>query len=177
MELHTPRLVLEPLEPRHASVLFEELQSPLLYEFTEDEPPRSVEALRDRYTALARRRSPDGAETWLNWVVRALPEKRYAGYVQATIAEGGSAFIAYVFFTGFRGKGYAREAAQRMLDHLGASYNCHEFRASVDERNHRSIALLEYSGFVRVAVRKTPTPIKGVSSDEFEYCKTLPVRT
>lgn len=151
-------------------------RAPFLYEFTEDEPPRSVEALRDRYTALARRRSPDGAEIWLNWVVRALPEKRYAGYVQATIAEGGSAFIAYVFFADFWGKGYARDAVQSMIEYLAASHNCHEFRASVDERNHRSIALLEYSGFVRIAVRKTPTPIRGVSSNEIEYRKTLPVR-
>ena len=175
MELHTARLVLEPLEPRHASVLFEELQNPILYEFTDDEPPRNIEMLRDRYTALARRRSPDRAETWLNWVVWSVPEERYVGYVQATIAEGGSASIAYVFFADFWGKGYAREAVQSMLDHLVASQNAHEFRASVDQRNRRSIALLEHLGFVRVAVHKTPAPIKGVSSDEFEYRKTLSV--
>ena len=173
MELHTPRLVLEPLEPRHASVLFEELQSPLLYEFTEDKPPQNVEVLRDRYTVLARRRSPDGTETWLNWVVWSLPEKCYVGYVQATIAEGGSASIAYVFFADFWGRGYAREAVQSMLNHLFASRNCHEFRASVDQRNRRSIALLEHLGFVRVAVRKSPT-IKGELCDEFEYRK-IPV--
>jgi hypothetical protein len=68
------RLVLEPLEARHAAALFEGLQCPRLYEFTEDEPPQNLDVLRARYVMLSQRRSPDGAEIWLNWVVRLLPE-------------------------------------------------------------------------------------------------------
>ena len=63
MDLLTPRLRLEPIEPHHADALFEGLQSERLYEFIADSPPVSLDALRQRYARLALRRSPDGWST------------------------------------------------------------------------------------------------------------------
>src|SRR5687768_15804343 len=65
-QLHTARLRMEPLEPRHAEPLFHGLRDDRLYELTDDDAPVSVEALRARYEILARRRSPDGRQAWLN---------------------------------------------------------------------------------------------------------------
>ena len=171
MEIYTPRLRLEPLEERHAELLFDGLQSPHLYQFTSDAPPRNIHGLRARYRKLAHRHSPDGSELWLNWAVWSLAEKRYVGYVQATIAKDRDANVAYVFFPDAWGKGYGREAVKRMLDHLSEKYGHPEFSAYVDVRNHRSISLLQDLGFSRVGIRKDAELIKGVSTDEAEYRK------
>ena len=62
---------LEPLVAAHAAQMFEVLSDPAIYEF-ENEPPRSPELLAQRYERLESRRSTDGAEQWLNWVIRLL---------------------------------------------------------------------------------------------------------
>ena len=168
-KLRTPRLRLEPLEPRHAAVLFQGLQGEPLYDFIADTPPKSVEALSERYARLASRRSPDGRERWLNWAIFCREIDRYIGYVQATVAPRGAALIAYVLFEEHWGQGYAGEAVARMVEHLVAAYHVSELCASVDVRNQRSIALLERLGFERVAVRKDAEIIRGAPSDEAEY--------
>lgn len=169
MELLTTRLRLEPLERRHASLLFEGLQSESLYEYIAAPPPASVEALRERYTRLELRRSPDGAERWLNWALFCAPEQRYIGFVQATVREGGVATIAYVLFADAWGAGYASEAVTRMMEHLIADEGALELRATVDVRNRRSIALLERLGFELVGVRKDAERIRDQLTDEAEY--------
>ena len=89
----TPRLCLEPQIAAHADEMFAVLSDPAIYEF-ENAPPASVEWLRQRFTRLETRRSADGSEHWLNWVVR-LPSSGLVGYVQATVSAGGNAAIAY----------------------------------------------------------------------------------
>jgi [ribosomal protein S5]-alanine N-acetyltransferase len=76
-------LRLEPQVAAHAEAMFVVLRDPAIYEF-ENEPPWSVDEVRERFTELESRRSPNGQEQWLNWVVR-LPSGELAGYVQATI--------------------------------------------------------------------------------------------
>src|SRR5213592_2725081 len=58
-----------------------------IYEY-ENEPPPSLEWLRARFTKLESRRSPNGREQWLNWVIR-LPTSELIGYVQATLHPDG----------------------------------------------------------------------------------------
>jgi [ribosomal protein S5]-alanine N-acetyltransferase len=157
MELHTTRLRLEPLRVDHAEMLFDQLQHQQLYEFIPDVPPESVAVLRERYAKLAARSSSDGQEIWLNWIVWSVPEKRYVGYVQATVVCDGSVVIAYVFFVDAWGKGYAREAVARMIDYLVQTYHDPLLQAYVDLRNHRSITLLEDLGFIRLAVNNSET--------------------
>src|ERR1700730_6301834 len=147
MELLTDRLRLEPLEARHADLLFECLQSASIYDFIPDKPPKSVEALRERYERLATRRSPDGMEVWLNWAVWSLVEKRYIGYVQATIVANRKVVLAYVLSPDAWSKGNGREAVRRIIDHLVEICPQAEVRAFVDVRNNRSIALLRAVGF------------------------------
>jgi [ribosomal protein S5]-alanine N-acetyltransferase len=149
MKKYSQRLCLEPLEPYHAKLLFDGLQSASIYDFIEDVPPQSVESLRERYMMLAHRQSPDGTEIWLNWAVWSLVEKCYVGYVQATIPVDNRAILAYVFFPNFWGKGYAREAVTCMINYLVETYQNLDFIAYVDVQNHRSIALLHNLGFVR----------------------------
>ena len=88
-------LVLEPQVAAHAAELFPVLDDPGLYDFIDDEGPASETALRERLARLESRRSPDGSEAWLNWVVRNA-EGRVVGYVQATVGPKHEAEIAYV---------------------------------------------------------------------------------
>lgn len=77
--IQNARLRLEPLSPDHAEVLFEGLRDRRLYSFIAEEPPASADALRARYTKLATRRSPDGADRWLNWAIRHRRRDAYLG--------------------------------------------------------------------------------------------------
>ena len=63
------RVTLEPQTAGHATDMFVVLSDPAIYTY-ENSPPPSVEWLRTRFEKLETRRSADGAELWLNWVVR-----------------------------------------------------------------------------------------------------------
>jgi ribosomal-protein-alanine N-acetyltransferase len=171
MKIYSQRLCLEPLEPDHAELLFDGLQSAKIYYFIEDVPPQSVESLCDRYMVLARRQSPGGTEIWLNWAVWSFVEKCYIGYVQTTITVNKNAIIAYVFFPHSWGKGYAREAVICMMNYLVETYQNLDFCAYVDLQNHRSIALLHNLGFVRSIVSQNVESNQDEFKHEVQYRK------
>jgi RimJ/RimL family protein N-acetyltransferase len=125
--------------------MFEVLLDPAIYRY-ENEPPASLEWLRSRFTRLETRRSPDGREQWLNWVVR-LHGTRLVGYVQATLRPGGGAAIAYVLGSAWWGRGIAQEAVRAMLADLEGSYGVRDFHAILKRDNLPSRRLLERLGF------------------------------
>jgi ribosomal-protein-alanine N-acetyltransferase len=116
-----------------------------LYVF-ENEPPASIEWLRQRFSRLESRQSPDGSQRWLNWVIR-LPTSELAGYVQATVHADGHAAIAYVLGSAYWGRGLAGRAVQAMLDELMERYQVRRFTAVFKRENMRSMRLLERLGF------------------------------
>ena len=138
-------LELEPQVAAHAEAMFVVLSDPAIYEY-ENEPPWSVNELRERFVELEARVSPNGKEQWLNWVVR-LPDGQLAGYVQATVRHGGQATIAYEFASAFWGRGHARRSLEAMFDELAEGYGVSEFSAVLKQTNHRSLRLLERLGF------------------------------
>jgi RimJ/RimL family protein N-acetyltransferase len=150
--LETARLHLEPLLAAHADLLFAGLADARLYTYMPDRPPVSLDALRARYRRLESRRSPDGSEQWLNWIVFERASGRAVGYVQATVYAGAAAAdVAYVLLRDAWGHGYAREATRAMIDALHAHDGVRHVRATVDVRNRASVRLLEALGFVRTA--------------------------
>lgn len=144
--LATSQLVLEPITAAHAPAMFELLQEPALYRYLDYGPPPSVGHLREVYERLEVGKSPDGAEHWLNWVVRP-PGSAPIGYVQATVVPGHRAWIAYVFSGASRGRGFATQACEAMVAHLAAAYGVTECLATVEAANAPSIALLRRLGF------------------------------
>ncbi len=144
--IRTARLVLEPLAATAAPAMFELLVEPRLYEFLDEPPPVSLEALRVRYGHLEMRRSPDGSEQWLNWVVRE-SDGEPVGTVQATLTTPSTSYVAFVFASRYWGRGYAFEATQAMIEHLVAAYGARRFLATVEAANDRSIRLLERLAF------------------------------
>jgi RimJ/RimL family protein N-acetyltransferase len=120
--LQTVRLTLEPLRVDHAAEMTPVLADPSLYGFTGGGPP-TLEALRAQYERQATGRSPDGAESWLNWIVRRRDDASAIGFVQAAISSDPpqapvTAVLAWVIGARFQGQGYAREATGALVDWL-----------------------------------------------------------
>jgi RimJ/RimL family protein N-acetyltransferase len=150
-------LALEPQVAAHAAEMFPVLQDPRIYEY-ENEPPQSEDWLRDRFAKLETRRSGDGSEHWLNWVVR-LASGEAIGYVQATVEAGGRSFVAYVLASRWWGQGLAIEAVRAMMDELRNAYGARHFVAVFKRRNERSRRLLERLGF-------EPAALPDIEADE-----------
>jgi RimJ/RimL family protein N-acetyltransferase len=115
-EIRSERLLLSQLQPHHANELFPLLDDDSLHTFIGG-TPLALEELRGRYEALASRHSPDGTETWLNWIVCKIPDRTALGLLEATVARR-SAFIAWVIGSRWQGRGYATEAAQAVVQWL-----------------------------------------------------------
>jgi [ribosomal protein S5]-alanine N-acetyltransferase len=167
--LETERLFLEPILPAHAPVLYKRMQEERLYRFIPQDPPDTPRTLEDRYEFLSARRSPDGREAWLNWAVRERSSGEYAGTLEATVYDKGTAIIAYMVFVPYQRRGIAAEACVRLLQHLFEDYRVGMVAAEIDTRNVASIALVENLGFERVGFQKDADHFKGSTSDEYRY--------
>ena len=138
-------LTLEPQTAAHAEEMFVVLSDPAIYEH-ENEPPHSLSWLRERFARLESRRSADGREQWLNWVIR-LPTRELIGYVQATVHADGRAAIAYELSSAYWGRGLARRAVEAMIGELVERHGVQELTAVLKQENLRSRRLLERLGF------------------------------
>jgi RimJ/RimL family protein N-acetyltransferase len=147
--IHTHRFTLEPQLSLHASEMFAVLSDPAIYEF-ENSPPASEAWLMERFRKLESRRSPDGSELWLNWVIR-LPSDKLAGYVQATVRPNDLAQVAYEMASPFWGQGLGSAAVSAMLGEVASAYNAKHFFATLKRTNLRSLRLLTRLGFQQPA--------------------------
>ena len=148
-------LRLEPLSADHAEEMFAPMSAPQIYDCIPGGPPASAAALRQRYQTLAKGRSANGRERWLNWVVR-LPSGECAGYVQATIHSPDTGDFAFVFAPAHWGEGVAFEACEAVLPWLARETGVSALFATVDPRNARSIRLLLRLAFVEVPPARYP---------------------
>ncbi|MFC7421645.1 GNAT family N-acetyltransferase [Iodobacter arcticus] len=147
--LKTAALILEPQTAEHAEAMFVVLRDPAIYEF-ENAPPVSADWLHARFLRLEARASPDGAEQWLNWVIRLTASQQLAGYVQATITDQ-HALIAYELSSAHWGKGIARAAVSAVLQELAQHYGIKQYFAILKRHNIRSKKLLDRLGFVQAS--------------------------
>ena len=161
-------LRLEPQTAQHATEMFAVLGDPAIYAH-ENEPPASVEWLRERFSRLETRTSSDGREQWLNWVIR-IPSSELIGYVQATIDPEGRANIAYVLSSAYWGQGHARLATEAMIAELASQYCVRDVFAVLKESNVRSVRLLERLGFAPVPPEQFDR--QQVEPDELLFCRT-----
>jgi len=148
LESHTLRL--EPLAVAHAEEMFETLSAQSIYDYIPGGPPSSAAALRERYAMLARGRSSDDRQLWLNWIIR-VRSGQCAGFVQATIYPGRTGDFAFVLAPEFWGQGVAFEACQAAIPHIARQFGVTGLFATVDPKNVRSIRLLTRLGFLEIA--------------------------
>jgi RimJ/RimL family protein N-acetyltransferase len=168
--LVTVRLVLEPQVAAHADAMFAVLADPRIYEF-ENAPPPTPAWLRERYARLESRRSADGREQWLNWVLRR-DDGELIGYVQATVHADGRAAIAYELNSRYWGRGLAHEAVGAMIGELATAYGVRRLSAVFKRDNVRSRRLLERLDFR--PGRPDAGKARGVEADEDLLLRDLP---
>lgn len=169
--IRTTRLMLEPQVAAHADEMFAVLSDPAIYEH-ENEPPASVEWLRERFRKLESRASADGSEQWINWVIR-LPSSGLVGFVQATVMPNGTAAIAYELNSRYWGRGIAAEAVRAMIDELVVRYHVAGLSAVLKETNRRSLRLLGRIGFTPASERQHEQA--NVEAGELLMVRTAPV--
>jgi len=142
-EIYGRRVALAPLRGRHAG----ELVGLLDDEFVRDAlGVGDVEGLRRRFAAWESRRSPDGGEAWLNWVVRGRDDGRALGWVQATV-RGTTASVAYALLAEERGQGAASDAVRAMTAWLYTELGVAEVTASIAPDNAASACVAGAAGF------------------------------
>ena len=144
--LKPPAITLEPRMAQHAEALFAVLGDPILYQYVEEAPPTSVDALRQKIAHTESRKSPHGTEHWLNWVVRDATGA-VAGYVQATVSANGQAHIAYMLGRDFWGRGIARQAVAQMIEILTRQFDVKRLNVVAERANERSVRLALSLGF------------------------------
>ncbi len=143
--LSTARLTLEPQTASHVDVMLRVLADPRTHAFIPSEPPIDRVVLEQRYARLESRRSPDGCELWLNWVV--VRHGEAIGTVQASVNLAETrADVAYVFHPNAWGQGYASEALSALMEFLWQDLAVQIFRANIDTRNVASQHLVENLG-------------------------------
>lgn len=166
-ELHSERLLLEPIRTAHAVEMFALWQDRDIYRFIPEEPPPSLVWLEHRYARLVGRQSPTGDEAWLQWALRRRHDRAPIGRLEASVRLDATAYVAWLLGTAYTGHGYAREAMLRVLAHLRDDYRVREVHAEVDTRNLRSLRLAESLGFTRVTLVPGADHFKGTTSDEW----------
>jgi RimJ/RimL family protein N-acetyltransferase len=140
-------LRLDPLVAADAEAMFALLCEPALYRWIDEAPPRDLATLHARYARLESRASADGRQAWLNWIVREREGGPPLGFVQATVLDDGSAWIAYLLGGAHQGRGAATRATAAMLDHLAVEHGVRRLLANVEAENAPSIRLLARLGF------------------------------
>jgi RimJ/RimL family protein N-acetyltransferase len=112
----TERLDLEPLTADHAAELAPVLDDIALHEFIGGAPPPAP--LAQRYAPWRHGAHPTGI-SWGNWVMRVRGTGIAVGTMQVTMPAGGPAAglaeVAWVVGLQAQGRGYAKEAACRLV--------------------------------------------------------------
>jgi RimJ/RimL family protein N-acetyltransferase len=169
--LASGRLDLQPLRAGHADALYTGLIDPSLYRYETERPPADLDALRTRFAQLAAG-SGDETEVWLNWVAVRRDDGVAVGYVQATVApERAEATVGYLVLRAYQQRGFGREAAAAMCDHLGAR-GVKTLHAWIDVRNTASVALAEALRFERVSTGRSVDVIGAVRGFDHHYVRS-----
>ncbi len=144
-------VLLTPLAVGDADEMVLVLGGEELYRFTGGAPPTLAE-LRTRYARQVAGRSADGRQEWRNWIIRCQPDGQAAGYVQATIDEGGSrAEVAWVVGLAWQGRGLASAAARALAGWLDAR-GVTRIQAHIHPQHEASAAVARAAGLAPTGV-------------------------
>jgi ribosomal-protein-alanine N-acetyltransferase len=168
--LHSKRLILEPIDERHAIELYELFADSELHQFVPFEPP-TLEKQKEHCARWAKRKSPDEKELWLNWFGRYKQTHTAMGHFQVGLKEDGVATIGYMVARAFQGQGLAYEGLLEVFAYLRDVLGVCEVKAWSDTRNTASHKLAKKLGMLQIEFIKDADFFKGSSSDEFVFSK------
>ena len=165
------RLRIEPLDGRHAPLLFECLCDPAIYEWISLPPPSDVESLRARWDRVARFPHTGVAVMDFAWAVQRIDDGAWLGRMDAEVtALGVATNVGYVFASAWWGQGVATEAVTALSEHLRRLGVVRQ-HATVTLGNDASCRVLERAGFVRERVIPGNDTLRGVLVDDVEYVR------
>ena len=172
--LETARLRLEPVRAEHVDVVYDEFSDESIWEFFPELRPKNRDELRAMYARWERgNQDPDLKEYWENWIVFLREGGVPAGQMQAIVVPGDMAFIAFIFHKRHQGKGYARETAAAVIDHLAAAHGVKKIRLEFDAHHEHAKKMAEALGFTFVEERRNVDRRYGLFGDEIIYERTL----
>jgi RimJ/RimL family protein N-acetyltransferase len=173
MELHrtlkTNRLVIRRFLPQDAPDLFEIRADPSVSAYDTWDPYVSEDQAREFITAQ-QDVTPHSESQWCLWAVLRRDAK-VIGYVETIVRSQswGQAEIGWALNGAYRGRGYATEAARRMISFSFDDLSLHRIYAECDPRNERSIRLMERVGMRREARLREVLHVKGEWQDRCVY--------
>jgi RimJ/RimL family protein N-acetyltransferase len=146
MELTTTSLRLNALSESDADALFQYRSDPNVARYQGWRPASRNEALD--FIASQQQASLDIPDSWLQFAIRLSGEDALIGDLGLHIPAqaDGSYEFGITIAPAHQGKGYAREAAQAVLDWVFHTLGARRVHASIDPRNLASAALLRSLG-------------------------------
>ncbi len=163
--LETERLLLEPVTPANAMVLWRIMQSAHLREFqdvprhTRDEFARRVAARPKNFDSRAVGR--------FEWLLVERESGQGLGWLSLRLGDGsrGTAEIGYSIVATHRGKGYASEASTAVVDYAFEASDLDRLDACCVPANAASRRLLARVGFREMRVQKNGAIVRGAPVD------------
>jgi aminoglycoside 6'-N-acetyltransferase len=115
--------------------------------------------------------SPDTPGEWFQFAVGLRPAGRLIGDVAAKTDpdDPRQAEIGFTIAPAYQGRGYATEAARRLLDYLFGQRGKHRVIASCDARNDASARVLQRIGMRREGHLRESTWAKGEWTDDLLF--------
>ena len=173
-ELNTERLRLEPTRVEHAPIVYDKVTDERLWTYFPELRPKSLAELQALYRRWERGNPDPGLdEYWENWICFLKGTQTPIGGMQATILSNGIAYMAYILYTDYHRKGFAREAALGVIEHLRANHGVRRVLLEMDINNEGSQRLAQSMGFTRIEERKNVERRYGLFGDEYVYALDL----
>ena len=169
--LASARLRLEPLDERHAALLFDGMRDPAIYQWISLQPSPDLAHLQARWARVARFPLVGVAVLDFGWAVQRIADGAWIGKMDAEVtAQGVATNVGYAFVPAYWGQGYATEAVDALSEHL-RRHGVIEQHATVTVGNAASCRVLEHAGFVRERVIAGNDTLRGLPVDDFEYVR------
>lgn len=107
---------------------------------------------------------------WFQYAAERIVDHQLVGDIGVRLDDNlRQADIGFTLAPAHQGRGYATEAAGRLLDHLFADRGLHKVSAECDARNTASAALLRRLGFRQEGHLRAHTWIKGEWTDDLLF--------
>jgi len=161
--IETKRLVLRRKKDDDIPDMMKMFNDDVVREFVGGHPPRDERSI----TKMIRHRG----ET--EWAVTLKDTGEYLGEIEITnIIDGYLGEIGYMFLQEHWGKGFANEAVTAMIEYAQNVLNLKRLYADIEDKNGRSIKLIEKLGFEFIAVLPESN-FYGRIADVAYYSRTL----
>jgi ribosomal-protein-alanine N-acetyltransferase len=159
--LHSPRIALVPVDLRNARELWEVLNAPDLRKFQDIPRVRAEEFERQvRARPKELRANTSGR---FEWVLRAGTPETAIGWISLRVNDRSPRIgeVGYSLVLDARGKGYASEALQAVIDEAFIEGELDEVQACIVPENAASRRVLDRTGFREERLLRSGAVIRG----------------